>query len=257
MKTLVTPHLIACLLLCPLLGGARTGDDTPAPAPEELPFSCDAGITIPLDGLTEENLDAAKQALTKMMRPRYRCPACKMQADWPATCEGCGERYEKLDRGVPLLSYVELDLATQTACVEIDSQGVLTLTGLGDHLDKAGIGLRRGDLDVVAWTRITLRLAQEDVPKAKKALQGPGLFASVGVRVSEGSPSTSFIIQHPPRRPVKLTKVAQALGKAVPEGIVFEDITWTAACLTCEEKGKRRGSCRSCWHAEYRRERAR
>jgi len=258
MKTPATLLLLPCLFLCAILGGGLAhAEDTPAPTPEELPFDCGDGITIPLDGVTQENLADVKRALSAMMRPRYRCPACKMKADWPATCEGCGERYEEMERGAPMLTHVQVDLASQNACVELDHSGVLTLTGLAEAFGKTGVGLRRADLDIVGWTRITVRIAKEDIPKAKKALQGPGLFASVGVRVYDNSPSTSFIIQHPPRRPVKLTKVAQVLGKAVPGGIVFEDISWTAACLTCEEKGKRRGSCRTCWHAEFRRKRAR
>lgn len=249
---------ILALALVPALAAARTDvDDPPAAAAEvEAPaFACEEGVALPLSGLTEANAADVRRALEGLKRPRYRCPACKTKADWQATCEGCGELFEALDRGVPLLESVRLDVATQTACVDLDQASVLRLTALGAALAPTKVGLRRADIEVGAWTRVTVRIPPGDVAKARKALQRPGLFASVGVRVDEGSPSTSFIVQHPPRRPVSLARFARALSEAVPGGVTFEDVSWTAACLTCSERGRRRGSCRACWQAEFRRER--
>lgn len=253
---------LALLLLFGSAPAAFAQADANAPAteeaaPEEPAFDCTGRLALPLVGLTEDNLVDVERALRNMERPRYKCPTCSMKASWRATCEGCGETFEQLDHGEPLFRELNLDLDTQTMCVQIDHAGSLSLMGLSQVLRPTGARLDRAELAIVEWTRITVRMDPKQVTQAKRALMRPGLFASVGVRVDKDSPSTSFIIQHPPRRPVTLTRVAEALGKASP-GLVFEDITWPAPCKTCvEDKERSRAGCRACWQAEHRREKAR
>lgn len=259
MKILAAQVALCLLAASPLaLAGAPRVDDAPAADETARPEpTCENGLALPLSGLTEENAKDVERALRKMTRPRYRCPACKMKADWQATCEGCGELFEPMPTGVGIFSDVRLDVAGQEVCLELDRSSVLSMMDLGKALQPTGVDLRRGDIPVVAWTRVTVRMDPRDVAGATRALQRPGLFASVGVRRSDDSPSTSFVIQHPPRKPVTLARMAEALGEATPGGLVFEDLSWTAPCLTCEEKGLRRGACRACWQAEIRRERNR
>ena len=201
MKTLTTA-LAALVLasLCPALSLADEAPDAPSEG-AGASFSCEAGLTLPLAGLTEDKVGQVERALRGMTQPRYRCPACKMISPWPMTCVGCGEPHEKMDTGAALYTSVQVDGASSSVCLEIDSKGTARMTEIAAALEPTGVSLDRAAISIVGWTRVTVRIDPEQLASARRALQKPGLFASIGVRRSKDGVSTTFVVQHPPRRP--------------------------------------------------------
>jgi hypothetical protein len=188
-----------------------------------------------------------------MTRPRWACPACKAKSDFRLTCEGCGEDYEQMDRGLPLLREVWVDPASGVARIALGPAGVLTLGELERALAPTQVRVRRADLPIGEWTRVILRIDPERMQAAKQALERSDAFAAVNARRDENRPTVSLIVERDRRKPVTLGAVAKALSGAV-RGAVFEDIAWTAPCQQCEERGLASGGCRVCWHAAFREE---
>lgn len=202
-------------------------------------------LAIPLKGITKDNAPKAEAALAKLDRNGFRCTTCEYFAKEAGNCPGCGTALVAEKAGM-LLNNVKIDAVKNLAIFGVAGPHGVRLTEIETILTPMGIEVDKAKLTIAPFTRLTLTgIESEDAGKMlEKALKDAKLYDSVKTDVSVEH-KMAILIVGGAKTPPTLETITTTIEKAGPFKI--SEISWTAACPKCAEKGMKHAGCMSCW----------
>jgi hypothetical protein len=204
-----------------------------------------AGLAVPLKGLTKDNAATVETALAKLDRNGFRCATCDYFSAKEGDCPACETALVAEKAGI-LLRDVKIDAAKNIATFGVASGSGVRLTEIDAILKPTGVTIDRAQLTVVPFTRLTVTgiKSEEDGAAIEKALADAKLFDAVKASFDVDHGMAILFVGSAKKAPTYDT-VVDAIGKA--GSFKVAEVTWTAACPKCKEKGATRAGCMACW----------
>lgn len=202
-------------------------------------------LSLPLKGLTKDNMAQVEAALTKLERNGFRCASCGYFSVEQEDCPSCGTALVAEKAGV-LLRDVKVDSGKGAAMFGVASPAGVRLSEIDVALKTSGVSVDRAKLPIAAFTRLRVTgiTSDEDAKALDAALKAAKLFDGVKTHIDIESETAAIIVggaKTPPTYETFSTTIAKA------GSFKLEDVEWTAACPKCKEKGAMHANCMSCW----------
>lgn len=202
-------------------------------------------LSIELKGLTKDNASKVETALAQLERDGFRCTTCDHFAKAAGDCPGCKTKLVAEKAGT-LLSDVKIDAAKNIAAFGVASAYGVRLSEIAAALKPMGIEIDTSKLAIVSFTRLTVTgIESEDAGKTfEKALKDAKLYDALDADVNPEQRMAIVIVGG-----TKTAPTFEAITKTVEKAGPFKitEVTWTAACPKCAEKGMKHAGCTSCW----------
>jgi hypothetical protein len=202
-------------------------------------------LSIELKGLTKDNAAKAETALAKLERDGFRCTTCDYFAKEAGDCPACKTALAAEKAGT-LLQGVKIDAAKNIATFGVASAYGVRLSEIAAALKTVGIEIDTSKLAIAPFTRLTVTgIESEDAGKTfEKAFKDAKLYDAVNADVNAEHKMAILIVGGTKTAPTFET-ITKTVEKAGPFKIT--EVTWTAACPKCAEKGMKHAGCMSCW----------
>jgi hypothetical protein len=203
-------------------------------------------LSMPLKGLTKDNLATVETTLSKLERSGWRCQTCDYFAKAEGECPGCNTALVEEKSLGPLLRDVKVDAAKHLAMFGVSTAQGIRLTELEAGLKGAGVEIDRTKLAIVPFSRLTIDgIDTEEAGKTlEKTLAAAKLYENIKIDVNTEH-KQAIVIAGPAKAAPTLGTIEAAIEKAGPFRVT--EIAWAAPCAKCAEKGMKHAGCLSCW----------
>ncbi len=202
-------------------------------------------LSIELKGLTKDNAAKVETALAKLERDGFRCTTCDYFAKEAGDCPACKTALVAEKAGT-LLKDVKIDAAKNIVTFGVASAYGTRLSEIAAALKPMGVEIDTSKLAIASFTRLTVTgIKSEDAAKTfEKAFKDAKLYDSVKTDVNVEHGMAILIVGG-----TKTAPTFEAITKTVEKAGPFKitEVTWTAACPKCAEKGMKHAGCMSCW----------
>lgn len=193
----------------------------PAAAPARL-----APVSVPITGLTAENAEKAKTALTALKQPVWVCAGCKDMADAKGTCAAC--KTELTAENMAVFSNVTPDAKAGTLNFTLSEGLRVHLSELERALGAAGAKIDSSKLTLAGNSMLMVQgpTTAEDAKKLEAALKSSKLFSSVQIEHKPESRDYRILVA-PGEKSPSHADIAKAIEQ-VGNGFKLADVGWYA-----------------------------
>ena len=193
----------------------------PAAAPARL-----APVSIPITGLTAENAEKAKTALTALKQPVWVCTECKEVADAKGTCAAC--KKELTAEHVAVFSNVAPDAKAGTLNFTLSEGLRVHLSELERALGASGAKVDTSKLALSGNSMLMIQgpTSEEDAKKLEAALKSSKLFGNVQIEHKPESRDYRVLVTPAEKAPTH-GDIAKAIEQ-VGNGFKLADVGWYA-----------------------------
>jgi len=207
--------------------------------------STSTALSVPLKGLTKDNAAKVETALQKLDRNGFRCATCDYFSTTAGDCPSCGTALVAEKDGI-LLRDVKVDTGKNCAMFGVAGPSGVRLSEIEAILKPTGVTVDRSSLAIEPFTRLTVTgiTSDEDGAALEKAFKDAKLFDAVKTHVDIDHEMAILIVGG-----AKTVPTYETISKTVEKAGEFEisEVTWTAACPKCAEKGMTHAGCMACW----------
>jgi len=202
-------------------------------------------LSIEMKGLTKDNAAKVETALAKLGRDGFRCATCDYFAKEAGDCPGCNTALVA-DKAETLLRDVKIDAAKNIATFGVAGQNGVRLSEIAAALKPMAVEIDPSKLPIASFTRLTVTgIESEDAGKTfEKAFKDAKLYDAFKAGIDVEHHMAILIVGG-----TKTAPTFEAITKTVEKAGPFKitEVTWTAACPKCAEKGMKHAGCMSCW----------
>lgn len=182
-------------------------------------------VSLPVTGLTKDNLAAVETALRGLQHTSYDCAKCKVSETKAGNCKGCGGTLAKTEKAA--LQKVMASSDDSTLTLDVAPGQKVQLSEIEKVLSASKVSAPKEKLTLPTQTNLVLDGVSSEMASrtVEKALVDSKLFHSVELSMD---PNTKQYLAHVSRgtTAVNLAKVSALLTKALPEAKIA-DLSWS------------------------------